>query len=461
MDLEKQYQEVEIWFDERQRDGSFPFRLRSPFLQFGGMFRTKLREEEVNRALASVDRFSDNWVQRSAPRETLDPVKEIGADLFSALSEASITEVFKMAEDQARSMEMGVRLRLGTRNEFLANLPWEFLYDPSRRDFVALSSHTSIVRQSEEFLTDALSRPPIERVRVLLFTSQLGGDGSLYLEGIDHEIEALSNMGISSRLDLRVIKDGGREMFQNIIEREPFEVVIFSGSGVGSGEAQSILFPIRNKGQIGQGGSVEKMKVNELVELMHDKINLRLVYLSACNTDFAAKALSRVIPAAIGMRGEITDLACVAFTTKLLDTALKGHWLDDAISDGRRAIDLREPGNRDWGMPVCYLGLPGGLRIRATGPEESSSAGNPSSFTYEASAVVSRERAPRRRPLEEGQRQLGEFQTLLMVYEQNVDDLNKQISTSGSASPLYLQSQLKDAEKKVEELKSQIKALRS
>ena len=51
------------------------------------MFRTALKKEEIERALASVDRFSNNWVQRSAQRETVDPVREIGTQLFSALFE--------------------------------------------------------------------------------------------------------------------------------------------------------------------------------------------------------------------------------------------------------------------------------------------------------------------------------------------------------------------------------------
>ena len=114
------------------------------------MFRMALKKEEIERALASVDRFSNNWVQRSAQRETVDPVREIGTQLFSALFEGGIGEIYRTASNQALSAGTGLRLRLIMRDAAVARLPSEFLYDPLRRDFVALSVETSIVRQWQE-----------------------------------------------------------------------------------------------------------------------------------------------------------------------------------------------------------------------------------------------------------------------------------------------------------------------
>jgi hypothetical protein len=86
--------------------------------------------------------------------------------LFLALFEGGIGEIYRTASNQALSAGTGLRLRLIMRDAAVARLPWEFLYDPLRRDFVALSVQTSIVRQWQE----PLPRP---------FRSKLFPDGRM------------------------------------------------------------------------------------------------------------------------------------------------------------------------------------------------------------------------------------------------------------------------------------------
>ena len=422
------------------------------------MFRTALKKEEIERALASVDRFSNNWVQRSAQRETVDPVREIGTQLFSALFEGGIGEIYRTASNQALSAGTGLRLRLIMRDAAIARLPWEFLYDPLRRDFVALSVQTSIVRQWQE----PLPRPfrstegsPNDRVRILMVEGRLEQP----MPGIAKEIAALRDMAESNFVELKVIEDASWAQFRLALEKGEYEVVIFSGSASVAPlrdipDAQALFFrrpKTRDWDGIGR---------DELVEAISRQSGLRLVYLSACNTDWLAGELAKVVPAAIGMRGNVADNACVAFTTRLLRAALDGLWLDAAVAHGRRAIDLDEPGNRGWGIPVFYLGVPGGLRLREPLLSQEVASGNPQVVETEDAVIIGGVRLPRRKAAARNQRRVDELQTLLAVHQQNLDDLQKQIANfAGSAAPEFLRVQLQEEESKVGDLQNQIEAL--
>jgi hypothetical protein len=140
------YQEIEIRFESRLNNARVRFSLRTPTAELPGVFSSPLSSEQVDRALASVDRFSKEWVQRSDWSDALDPVQEMGRALFLALFQGSVGEAYRVASEAALSHGTGLRLRFVMNDPALAVLPWEFLYDPARRDFIALSARASIVR---------------------------------------------------------------------------------------------------------------------------------------------------------------------------------------------------------------------------------------------------------------------------------------------------------------------------
>jgi hypothetical protein len=441
------YDELRVQFAERTAEG-FNFQCSSRLGELKALFRIPFHKWELERALASVDRFSQNWVQRSAQLETLDPVKQIGAQLFSALFEGTLGDIYRFACEQTLSTGIGLRLRLVMRDFELAELPWEFLYDPSRRDFLALSAQTSIAREWNEHLADFTNLPPVEEVRVLMVAGQFER-----MPGIQQEIATLRRLESSGLLHLEVVADSSIPLFLTALRNQQYEVIIFSGTGGmvpasddGCPQALFFEYPPRSHEMV--------LGSKELVEAMREQMNLRLIYLSACNTDLLAAELGKVVPAAIGMRGAPTDNACVAFTTKLMDTALQGLWLDAAIADGRRAIDLLEPGNRSWGVPVFYLGARDGLRVREPRrPEEAAR------IIQTDPVVIGGVQVLRRNASAQKQRQLDELQTLLAIQEQNIADLLKQTAGFSENVPGFLRAQLQDAEAKADVLKQQIEAL--
>ncbi|HMN28653.1 MAG TPA: alpha/beta fold hydrolase, partial [Caldilineaceae bacterium] len=73
--------------------------------------------------------------------------KELGTQLFKAVVRDEIVVCLRRSLDAARRAEAGLRIRLRlTGAPALAALPWEYLFDPSRDQFLALVDELSIVR---------------------------------------------------------------------------------------------------------------------------------------------------------------------------------------------------------------------------------------------------------------------------------------------------------------------------
>jgi CHAT domain len=455
------YEELRIMFAERTPDG-FRIQCTSSLGDFNGMFRIPFSELDAERALASVDRFNKAVVLRGGvPRESIDPIAEIGATLFSALFEGSLAELYRHAVDRSASAGNGIRLRLAMSDPVLTRLPWEFLYDSARRDFVALSAQTSVVREAPEVRSHSFEMVKMakdEPVRVLSVSSAI--NPSLQ-PGIDEEIGVLGAFAKDSQLKLDVLQNARPAQFLAALGQGDYEVIIFSGSAIedeGKSEWIDQALAMRSEEP---GRPYTLLQGRLLMKALERQKNLRLLYFSASNSDLLARMSSRVVPMTVGIRDAVTELGCIVFTKALFENALDGQWLDAAISNGRRAIDRREPGNREWGMPVCYTSVPGGLRLREPRESVITTERDQPIIETENEVLIGGLRLPRRKPPAadpEEKRRLGGLQKMLTLHAQNLEDLKKQAGAY-SARPDFLQIQIEETEKKCDELRQEIEEI--
>lgn len=78
---------------------------------------------------------------------TLEGAKDFGCALFTSVFTDQIYTCLQRSFDAAHSKGQGVRIRLRlTDAPALADLPWEFLFDPHANRFLAASTITSLVR---------------------------------------------------------------------------------------------------------------------------------------------------------------------------------------------------------------------------------------------------------------------------------------------------------------------------
>lgn len=103
------------------------------------------RSEETLATLARSPR--DKPILRGALQEPEDALKELGLRLYKALFHRSGEAVYQRTMRRVESSSSSLRIRLIAEAPEVLALPWEFLFDPQRGDFVSLLPRTLLVRQ--------------------------------------------------------------------------------------------------------------------------------------------------------------------------------------------------------------------------------------------------------------------------------------------------------------------------
>jgi len=113
--------------------------------------RDKLKDLEI-----ALLRSGGTRRQLSSEEET---VQNFGRSLFEAVLVGKVGICYNRSIDQAQQQGKGMRLKLHVKPPSLTVLPWEFLYDPNRDEYLCFSRDTPIVRYTD-------LRQPIRRLTV-------------------------------------------------------------------------------------------------------------------------------------------------------------------------------------------------------------------------------------------------------------------------------------------------------
>ncbi len=290
----------------------------------------------------------------------------IGETLFSALFSGQVGGLW--ARSLGVTPERGLRLQLRFRLEseplgaaFLHSLPWELLYQPDIRDFLALSRLTPVVRYLE------VARPasvlPLPSVlRILVVIADAPGLAPLDLVRERREIEAA--WGGSPQVEVKFLEEPMAEALREALLASPFHVLHFMGhGGLDPSTGDGLLFFGASDGKLDSPSG--EVSGEALATLLKDFKTLRLVVLNACKTGrggegldpFAGVATALVmagIPAVVAMQLPISDLAAIAFSRTLHLRLAAGDPVDAAVTEGRQAIYTTSPGTLEWAIPVLF-----------------------------------------------------------------------------------------------------------
>ena len=226
-------------------------------------------------------------------------MKDLGARLFTALFDSRLQRMYSEALARADSANRGLRLRLVITSEELATLPWEFLFDVSgRQDFISLFVRTPVVRQAEA--EPPRLEPFTPPLRVLFVMADISG--YLEVQAERDRLEAVRKASPGMEMDVDTIQDATPQAFIEALRRKPYHVVHFSGTGVTLGarsgrafEEQALVLMNPEGGKLSPDVRIENnMLVNaeQLREALDRQNELRLVYFSACKTDWLAWRLA-------------------------------------------------------------------------------------------------------------------------------------------------------------------------
>ena len=292
------------------------------------------------------------------------PLKDFGGKLYGAVFTGEVRDRLLSSLSQTRGQGVGMRLRLRlTDAPELAELPWEFLYDPRLNRFLAQSRRTPLVRYLD------LPDPPVPLsvdgpLRLLVMISSPCDYPPL---DVEQEWSLVTAALAQQQSEGRVIVQrlaANMSTLRSRLRREQFHMFHFVGHGRYRPDWGDGVLVMEDR-----NGRSHEVTGDELGGLLNEYDPTRLAVLNACEgarsgarDPFAGMAQSLIqqgLAAVVAMQFEITDDAAIIFARELYAAIADGYPLEAALAEARGAI--RDEGiPTEWGTPVLYSRAPDG-----------------------------------------------------------------------------------------------------
>ena len=311
-------------------------------------------------------------VRRLETPET-QAARELGGALFQAVFAGEVRACLRSSLDDTRRRGQGLRLRLHVNAPELWGLPWEYLYYPTRNQFLALSVHSPLVRYIElaEPVPVLAVEPPL---RVLTMISSPTDHPALDVEREWRLLnEAVGTLHPARRVVLERLEEPTLSALQRRLRRSDYHVFHFIGHGGYDQEKDEGVLLLEDEDRKG-----DVVSSRHLGMLLHDHRPLRVAVLNACEgarsslvDPFAGSAQTLVqqgLPAVIAMQFEIGDEVATTFAQELYGALSDGYPIDAAVTESRKAI-FTSGHEVAWGTPVLYMRTPDGriFDVKGTG----------------------------------------------------------------------------------------------
>lgn len=306
-------------------------------------------------------------VRRMGDSPGLQAAKDFGGRLFEMVFGTDVGACFQRGLDE--SIERGyrgLRIRLNLVDApALANVPWEYLYNPTLNRFLALSDSSPVVRYLDlpETSRPLAVKPPLQVLVMIADPS----DSPAPLE-VEREWNSLGNaLGELQRRGLVALERLSAATLPDLkqrLRRKDYHILHFIGHGGFDKQAQDGVLWLENEERSSLPVTGQTLGI-----LLHNHRSLRLVILNACegahsslHDPFAGTAQSLVqqgIPAVIAMQFAISDEAAITFAREFYSALADSYPVDAALTEARVSINSQVQ-DVEWGTPVLYLRVPDG-----------------------------------------------------------------------------------------------------
>ncbi len=312
----------------------------------------------------------ENVILRSTDRHRAsqpmqhDVVETFGRALFDFILPGEARSLYNECLREATNRHRGVRLKLSVHSPRLAALPWEFLYDPRKRDYICLNPYTPLVRYTE--LPQTV--PPLSigaPLRILGLLSDptdmpMRLDVQQEREQITAAVRSLVDRGL---LELTWLEGNSWRDLQRIMRSADDGWHIFHFIGHGGYDT------LRNEGYIvlnKEDGTSHHLYASQLARLLaRQRETMRLVILNACEgartgtndalSSTAATLIASGIPAVVAMQYEITNDAAIEFAHAFYEALADNLPVDAAVAEARNALSINDARSLEWGVPVLHM----------------------------------------------------------------------------------------------------------
>jgi hypothetical protein len=287
-------------------------------------------------------------------------VQDFGKALFQALFGGQVGTYYYESLRKAKRRNKGLRLKLRIQPPELAMLPWEFLYDPGRDQYLSLSSKTPLVRcvDPREPVEQLPVTPPI---RILGMVASPHDLPRLEVEKEKRRVkEAVKDLEAKGRVELTWLEGQTWRDLLRAMRRGSWHIFHFIGHGDFDPDNEEGLIALTD-----EGSNAHFFRAENLAELLKDHWDLRLVLLNSCEgargsehdafSSMAAALVRPGIPAVLANQYEISDEAAVEFSRAFYEAVADGLPLDAAVAGARISLKIEIENTLEWVTPVLYL----------------------------------------------------------------------------------------------------------
>ncbi|MCB9420172.1 MAG: CHAT domain-containing protein [Ardenticatenaceae bacterium] len=293
-------------------------------------------------------------------------VQEFGRDLFNALLTGEMRSRFDVSCTEARTQGKGLRLKLRLQPPELARLPWEFLYDSRRAEYICLSRETPVIRYLElpQSIQPLTVNPPLRILGMAVSPRGLPPlDIDREKQRVDMAVRPLQASGI---VQLTWLAGSTWRDLQRAMRAGPWHIFHFIGHGGFDRLADEGFIALAN-----ESSDPHRLMATELGRLLADHHSLRMVLLNSCEgargsqhdvfSSSAAILVRRGLPAVLAMQYAITDRAAIEFARAFYEALTDNLPVDAAVAEARKAVSLAMSYTVEWGTPVLYMRAPQGI----------------------------------------------------------------------------------------------------
>ncbi len=336
--------------------------------------------------LANISRTGHDDMQKEEISSMLDRlIKILGMHLYKVLFKGRIQDKLEAALNRGDLDLLRVELEL-EQNRKLASWPWEYLYRPldeANGDGEFLARSTQLVLNRRLYVDRPIGTPQPVKVLLVVSRPQTEDLGEVQCEPVLSEIRKLQKKNVVELHDLvEMVEFSGtyqptvtRQKFgRAIIEFSP-HIIHFIGHGRWTHEGGQVAF-------VKGGGEPDWVNDEEVANQVARCKDLKLVFLQACESarvappygmSMAMRLAHRNIPAVVAMQDEVENETASTFACSFYEALARGLSVDQAVKEGREAVNNLGYLHHAFGVPVLYLSSYESLIIQEKTPDPQAS----------------------------------------------------------------------------------------
>ena len=319
-------------------------------LDYAGILRRRRELAASVLASAATSRSAFSTLER--------PVRDVGRTLFEALFTSRVYDLYTASLSEAGRRGEALRVVLRLRDQELAGIPWETLFDPESGEY--LCQREPVVRYVEAAQSSAplSATGPLRILAIVAAPSDLPTfDTAEERRRLDDALVELVDQGL---VEMVWVDAGNWSALQSKLTAGPWHVLHVIAHG-GASDRGAVL-ALENEAT----GAAAQVSVQRFARLLHACRPVpRLVVLNACSSgeaaaddllsSTAAALVHSGISAAVAMQFAVTDPAALAFSRGFYQALAQSIAVDEAVRLGRIALGGTSEQTLEWVTPVIYL----------------------------------------------------------------------------------------------------------